>query len=228
MGVPLSTLLELFEVPPPDFDYRPRYNIAPSQQAPVAVWRPEGRRLDLMRWGLVPPWAKGSPSANPLINARAETVHLRPAFRAAFRVRRCLVPADGYFEWRKQETPGEGRGGKTPFWIHREGRQPMAFAGLWEPSGETGETPSATFAILTTEAAAAVRDLHPRMPVILPREVWGEWLSPKTPPDSLLPLLVPYAGQDLRAFPVSPLVNSPRNDSPLLVEPVRGPDPRQP
>lgn len=223
LGVPLEILLEVFEVPPPHFDYRPRYNVAPSQEAPVAVWKPEGRRLDLMRWGLVPPWARDSAGGTRLINARAETVSRKPAFRDAFLRRRCLVPADGYFEWRKEEDPAGRSSWKTPFWIHQEGREPMAFAGLWGLWGEGKDPPSAAFAILTTEATSAVRDLHPRMPLILPREAWEKWLEPDTPAAVLLPLLVPHPGPDLRAFPVLPLVNSPRNDSPLLVEPAGGP-----
>jgi putative SOS response-associated peptidase YedK len=176
--------------------------------------------MGLLRWGLVPSWAKEPELGSRLINARSETVAEKPAFKGAFRRRRCLVPADGYFEWRKDEAEKAGRPAKTPYWIHREGRRPLALAGLWEKWEPRDGSPLYTFAILTTEAAAAFREIHPRMPVILPQGEWARWLKPGAVPEELLPMLRPYQGEDLRAYPVSTLVNSPRNDLPACVEPV--------
>jgi len=190
----------------------PRYNVAPSQEAPVIATnegKPAGRR---MRWGLVPFWADDPSIGNRLINARSETAHRKPSFRHAFRKGRCLVPADGFFEWKK------AAGGKIPFWVHMESREPFAFAGLSErwsdPEGETLET----FTILTTDANEFLRPIHDRMPVILPRSQWEAWLDPGAAEEHLRSLLVPYPSDSLSVKEVSRRVNSPANDDPGCLE----------
>jgi putative SOS response-associated peptidase YedK len=205
---------------PPEF--HPRYNIAPGQEA-LAILGPWGaHEARLLRWGLIPAWARDPAIGFNTINARAETAHRLPAFRAAFRQRRCLIPADGFYEWRRDAE------GKTPFWIHLAGEQPFAFAGLWEEwAPPDGGPPLRTFTILTTEAAEPVRPLHPRMPVILPPEHYARWLDPAVQDPALLqPLLRPAPAlvQALQARRVSRLVNSPRNDSPACLAPL-APDP---
>jgi putative SOS response-associated peptidase YedK len=152
-----------------------------------------------------------------LINARSETVAEKPSFRSAFRRRRCLVPADGFFEWKREEVQG-GKPTKTPFWIHRRDRALFTFAGLWERWEPEGRPPVHTFTILTTEAAPGIAHIHPRMPVILHPRAREVWLAARSDPSSLQSLLHPYESQDLQAFPVSTLVNSPKNDDPACIE----------
>ena len=196
----------------------PRWNIAPTQQS-LVVCRDPGtgeRRLDLLRWGLVPRWAKDPAGAARLINARAETVATTPAFREAFRRRRCLVPADGFYEW--QAVPGAAR--KQPYTVQLASGQPMAFAGLWEAwrdpaSGEVLRT----FAILTTDANPFLAPLHRRMPAILDRGTWRAWLGDDAaPPEHLLALLRPCPDEALHAWPVAPRVGNVREDDPGLME----------
>ncbi len=208
---PADIVAERFRVAgfPP---FRPRFNIAPQQEAPVVV---EGaaRRLLTMRWGLVPFWSKDPASGYRMINARAETAPERPSFRGPFRRQRALVPADGFYEWRR-----EGKG-KRPFALRLSSREPFAMAGLWDrwktPDG--GELLS--FTILTTSANEAVSAVHDRMPVILPREAEDAWLDPTASDGALRALLVPYAG-GMETVPLSTAVNNPRNDGPELLTPV--------
>lgn len=223
LSVPLSNLVDAFDVPPPDFEFSPRFNIAPSQEVPVVAEDGAGRRMGLLRWGLIPSWAKDPALGSRLINARAETVGEKPSFRNAFRRRRCLVPADGFFEWKREEGGG-GKGGKTPYWIHLESREAFAFAGLWEKWTPAGGPPIHTFTIITTEASSKIREIHPRMPVILPPEDWGAWLNPTSDPAGLPDLLAPGESLLMTAHPVAPLVNSPRNDDPRCIERVEPPD----
>jgi putative SOS response-associated peptidase YedK len=204
----------------------PRYNIAPTQEVPVLRQRrePKGERtLQSLRWGLIPSWAKDGKISASLINARAETLDEKPAFAAAFRKRRCLVPADGFYEW-----VGEGEGeGKQPYLILRRDGAAFAFAGLWErwtPKAGGKESPSIdSFTIITTEANALLRPLHPRMPVILPEADYALWLDPDAPPENLKPLLASADEETLRYYPVSKRVNSARIDEPDLAEPT-GPE----
>jgi putative SOS response-associated peptidase YedK len=220
LTVPLSNLVDAFDVPPPDFGYQPRFNIAPTQEVPVIAQDDRGRRMGLLRWGLIPSWAKDPAMGSRLINARSETAAGKPSFRSAFRRRRCLVPADGFFEWKK-EGEGEGRKpSRAPFWIHLATREPFAFAGLWERWGPEVGLPLHTFTILTTEASPEMSHLHPRMPVILPPRARDIWLDPESDPPALQGLLRPFPGSSLRAHPVSTLVNSPRNDVPECIEAV--------
>ncbi len=193
----------------------PRYNVAPTQ--PVAVVPNTGeRRLDFFTWGLIPSWADDPKIGSRMINARAETLAEKPSFRAAFRRRRCLVLADGFYEWRK-----EPRGPKTPMYIALKSGEPFAFAGLWEtwhsPLGD--EILSCT--IITTRPNELVRPIHDRMPVILPESAYDVWLDPaEQPPDVLSPLLGPYPAEEMAAYEVSPAVNNPANDMPECIAPL--------
>jgi len=197
-------------------DIPPRFNIAPSQ--PVAVVANDGQNhLDFFVWGLIPSWAKDPQIGNRLINARAETLAEKPAFRAAFRRRRCLVLADGFYEWR--QDPGQKS--KTPLFIQLKSRQPFAFAGLWEiwHAADGSEIRSCT--IITTRPNEMIETIHNRMPVILSPEAYPLWLSPEEKVSAeLTPLLVPYPADLMAAYPVSRLVNSPHNDTPELILPV--------
>jgi putative SOS response-associated peptidase YedK len=218
LSIPLSNLVDAFDVDPPDFQYPPRFNIAPSQDAPVIAQDSEGRRMGLLKWGLVPFWAKDPKIGNRMINARAETAADKPAFRQAFRKRRCLVPADGFFEWKKVEPAG-GQPSKIPYWIHRADTSPFVMAGLWERWEPQQGSPLHTFTILTTDAVPEIRPIHPRMPVILSRDSAEEWLAPGARPEKLTSLLRPFRG-GLHSHPVSTVVNSPRNDGPECIESV--------
>jgi putative SOS response-associated peptidase YedK len=194
-----------FQVPVHD-RIRKRFNIAPTQQAPVIRNTKEGaREVAMLRWGLVPSWAKDVAVGNKMINARSEGVEDKPAFRAAIRERRCLVPATGFYEWKGD--PGR----KQPFAITLPDRPIFAFAGLWESWKPAEGEPLETFTIITSEANAAVAEVHDRMPVILPKEAEADWLS-GAPPEACA-LLKPYEGVvNLRA--VGKLVSNPRNDVP--------------
>jgi putative SOS response-associated peptidase YedK len=201
----------------------PRYNSAPTQAVLAIRAEPDGRRaLIPLRWGLVPHWSKGIDHRYSMINARAETVHERPAFRDAFRRRRCLIPTEGFYEW--QTTPS----GKQPHLICREDRAPFTMAGLWErwqdPTRSTEQPALESCTIIVTEANALVAKLHDRMPVILPDEAHAAWLDPNLDdPDALRALLQPLSPEGWTAFPVSRAVNNPRNNGPELIAPLEIP-----
>jgi putative SOS response-associated peptidase YedK len=189
---------------------RRRYNIAPTQEAPVVRAAAGGaREAAMLRWGLVPAWAKELAVGTRMINARAEGVEAKPAFRAAIRQRRCLVPASGFFEWKGVA------GRKQPFAIRPAGRELFAFAGLWETWKPADGAAVETFTIITTEANEAVAAIHDRMPVILPREAEDAWLEGN--PDEARALLKPYAG-DLELRAVRSLVSNVRNDVPECLD----------
>ncbi len=200
----------------------PRFNIAPTQDA--AVVRPvQGgaeRELAMLRWGLVPSWSRGPDSRYGMINARAETVAEKPAYRAAFRQRRCLVPADGFYEWRQQG------GRKQPYRFCLKEGGAFALAGLWESwSGGENETIE-SFTIIVTDANALVRPIHDRMPVIVDPVDHDAWLDAEgTAVSEALALLRPFEAEAMTAYPVSPRVNSPRNDDAECVAPIEGPAP---
>jgi putative SOS response-associated peptidase YedK len=183
-----------------------RYNIAPTQDAPVVRMAPDGaRELRLLRWGLVPPWARDLGAGTKMINARSEGVESKPAFRAAFRERRCLVPATGFYEWKG--APGR----KQPYAITLAARPLFAFAGLWESWQPQGGAPVQTFAILTTQANEAVASVHDRMPVILEREHEAAWLTGSTA--EALAILKPHAGE-MRLRAVNRAMGSPSLEGP--------------
>lgn len=219
-----SRIAEHFSLDPerlPD-DLGPRYNIAPTQDVPaVGPSARGGRGLTFMRWGLVPRWADDPSNVSSLINARAETVHEKPAFRDAFARRRCLLPADGFYEWRAED------GGKQPYYLRMPGDEPFAFAGIWERwrardgAGETARSVESC-AILTTDAAPAIADLHDRMPVILPLEAYDLWTDRSVERrEELADLLEPPGETPLEYHAVSRRVNTPANDDPSCVEPLQ-------
>jgi putative SOS response-associated peptidase YedK len=195
----------------------PRYNIAPSQ--PVTAVRAastrSGREIALLRWGLIPSWSKDPAIGNRLINARSETVREKPSFRNAFRRHRCLIPANGFYEWRRQE------GGKQPYFVRMRDERIFAFAGLWERWESPAKGVIETCTILTTAANPVLAPIHDRMPVILPPAEYARWLDPEfLDADSLAPLLVPFPPEDMLAFPVSPRVNAPSVDDMKCIAPL--------
>ena len=197
--------------------FTPRYNIAPSQ--PIAAIRIDPdtatRTLAMLRWGLIPSWAKDPKIGYQCINAKAETVAEKPSFRAAFKKRRCLVIATGFYEWQVQ-----GRA-KQPLWIGLKRHRPFAFSGLWDQWKPTEGEPLETCTILTTEPNELLAPIHNRMPVILAPTAYDQWLNPTFQrAESLKALLRPYSSEELTAYPVSTLVNNPRNDVRQCLEPV--------
>jgi putative SOS response-associated peptidase YedK len=215
LATPADDLVEAFDLPGLTFDYFARFNIAPGQNAPVVAEDGRGRRMGLLRWGLVPAW-KDEPGAG-FINARAETVQTKASFREAFARRRCLVPADGFYEWRKEDA---ATGGKRPFWIHPVDGSVLSFAGIWESWSRPGADPRHAFAILTTEASADVSHVHDRMPVLVGREDRARWLDRTTELPSLLPILGSAPVGTLVCRPVDVRVNRVGEDDPGLIEPV--------
>lgn len=204
-----QALAEFFETAPlerPVTPPLPNFNVAPTQEAPVVVDGP--RRFEVMRWGLIPIWAKDARIGRRTINARAETLADKPAFRAAFRARRCLVPADGFYEWTGP------RSHRQPLNIHRADGHPLALAGLWESHAEFGPT----FTIITTAPNAYVAAFHHRMPAILEPGDWNAWLAAEDEdPAWRAALLRPAAEHVLTSYPVSSAVNSVANNGPGLI-----------
>jgi putative SOS response-associated peptidase YedK len=213
----------------------PDYNVAPTKEVYAVVERPPsedkeadpGRQLRVLRWGLIPSWAKDPAIGNRMINARMETVAEKPAFRRAFSSRRCLLPADGYFEW--YPTAELGKGGKPlkqPFFIRPKDGGVLAMAGLyeiWRDPTRDEDDPDRfrwTCTVITTEAEDDVGMIHDRMPLMVERDRWSAWLDPRRPKDTLLDLLTPAAPGKLEAFPVSKAVGNVRNNGPELVEPL--------
>jgi putative SOS response-associated peptidase YedK len=196
---------------------QPRYNLAPTQQVPAVV-NDGARQLTLLRWGLVPGWARDVTIGNKLINARAETVAEKPSFRTSLRRRRCIVVADGFYEWMQSARP------KRPFLFQRRDGRPFVIAGLWEEwHPHDGGPVLRTCTLVTTQANALLAPYHERMPVILGREAWERWLSPQTmDPAQLMPLLVPAPAGEFTAHEVSRVVNVPANDVPECVAPLAG------
>lgn len=194
-----------------------QYNIAPTDVVPGIVDRGNGRELLFFQWGLVPSWAKDPSIGQKLINARGETLGEKPSFRAAFKRRRCLLPTDGFFEWK-----GE-KGHKQPLFIHLEPSHPFAFAGLWE-EWESPDGALVTCTIVTTEPNALIQTFHTRMPVILDRGNYDAWLDHKNEDvRSLTSLLAPYPAERMAMYPVSRSVSNPRFKEPLTIVPV-GPE----
>jgi putative SOS response-associated peptidase YedK len=195
-----------------------RYNIAPTQPVPVVRLNPhtDESHLELLAWGLVPSWAQDPSIGNRLINARAEAAAQKPAFRAALRYRRCLIPADGFYEWKRLP---DGR--KQPYLFRLADEELFAFAGLWEHWQDAAGNELESCAILTTAANEIVREVHDRMPVILDRADYATWLDPALQnPAQLQPLLRPLHAEQMISHPVSPYVNNPRHDDPRCVEPM--------
>jgi putative SOS response-associated peptidase YedK len=197
----------------------PRYNIAPGQEAPIVRAAAGARRLAMARWGLVPSWAGDPAVGNKSINARAESLAEKPSFRDSFAARRCLVPADGFYEWRS-----EGSRRKTPYHLRPAGDEVIAFAGLWDAwRMAPGDAALETFAIVTTDASPDLRDLHDRMPVVLPRAAWATWLSLDSEAEALQRLLRPAPQGFFVPRAVGERVNSVANDDPSCLDPSTQP-----
>lgn len=237
-------LVQLFHVAdwPADEVLAPNWNVAPTDDVWAVLERaprgsdgiePAGRELRPMRWGLVPSWAKDVSIGSRMINARVETVHEKPAFRRAFVRRRCLLPADGFYEWQQARDPATGRTRKQPYYIHPEDEQVMALAGLYEywrdPAVKRDDDPHAwlvTCTVITTEATDAAGRVHPRMPLALTTDHYDAWLDPaRRAPDALRALLSRPADGHLDARPVSTAVNNVRNNGPQLLDEVEPPSP---
>ena len=196
---------------------KPRYNIAPTQQAPVVRISPTDNQLhiDYLKWGLIPSWAKDPAIGSKMINVRSETVDEKPSFKSALKHRRCIVPASGFYEW--QEVDGK----KHPLYIRLKDDSLMMFAGIWDhwksPDGEAVES----FSILTTSSNDLIQQLHDRMPVILNPQHKDIWLDIQvSDPEQLKPYFAPYPSSLIEVYPVSDLVNSPKNDSPDCIQPI--------
>ena len=200
----------------PQSNLRPRFNVAPTDEMPIVRIKDGRREVGLLKWGLVPSSSKDARDAAKLINARAETVAEKPAFRSAFRHRRCLVPADGFYEWKKV-TPKE----KQPYFITLKDKAPFAFAGLYEWWIPREGPRLETFSIITCAPNALVAELHDRMPVILGPESWSAWLGEQLlSPDKLKSLLKPFPAERMESWPVDKRVGSVANDDPSLIVPT--------
>lgn len=202
------------KLPFEEFSERPRFNVAPSQMVPIVRIDGNGHRiLTAARWGFMPAWAKKGSQAQP-INARAESIATSRMFRQAFLERRCLIPADGFYEWQGAKPP------KQPYFIHLKDDDVFAFAGLWERSApDEGAEPIETFTIITTEPNEIARPIHNRMPLIVHQADYSRWLDPGTAISEVRKLMRPYEADDMEAFAVSPAVNSPKNDDDRCVKP---------
>lgn len=213
LSTPGELVAEVFEVDE-SLELKSRYNIAPTQAAPIVrASRQHGRVLSLARWGLIPYWAKEASIGSRTINARCETLAQTASFRDSFRRRRCLVPADGFYEWQKRG------GAKQPFHLTLADGTPFAFAGLFDRWRQAESEWIESFTIVTTEPNSLLEPIHDRMPVILPRESYELWLDASVEePEGLRPLLGPYPAERMLATPVGTFVNSPQNDSARCVE----------
>jgi putative SOS response-associated peptidase YedK len=211
-------LVRYFDAAPPTPNHPPSWNIAPTQPGLVLRRNPQTgtRHLDVLRWGLVPRWAKDASGAARLINARAETLLEKPSFRDAFQKRRCLVPMDGFYEWAQDATP------KQPFAVALRSGAPMAVAGLWEGWQQPDGTWLRTYSVITCAAAGRQARLHPRMPVILPPEAWAAWLGEAPVGDArLLELLGPAEDRLMAFWPVPNRVGRVAENDPELITPTR-------
>lgn len=197
--------------------FAPRFNIAPTQPV-LAIPNDEQNRADFFVWGLIPMWAKDPSIGNRMINARGETLEEKPAFRSSLKYKRCLILADGFYEWKASP----GRKTKTPFFIQMKDRKPFAFAGLWDSWNSPDGSQVKSCTIITTEPNELMEIIHNRMPAILHPRDYARWLdpSPQTP-DQLKPLIRPFPADLMDAYPVSTLVNTPANDTPELIRPMK-------
>jgi len=209
----LATLFDLIDGP----KLSPLYNVSPTQSVPAIRLNTEkkARELTMLKWGLIPGWAKDHAISYRMSNARSDTVAQKPSFRSAFKRRRCLMVADGFYEW--QKTNGK----KQPYFIGLKDEAPFAFAGLWEHWQDPEGEPVESCTIITTDANDLVKEIHNRMPVILKPKDYDLWLDPEMQDvEKLQKLLVPYAPKEMKAYPVSLMVNNPTNDNPKCVEPL--------
>jgi putative SOS response-associated peptidase YedK len=200
-------------------NFPPRYNVAPTQPVPIVRMAQGKRQFALVRWGLIPAWVKDPRRFTLVINARGESVLDKPAFKNAMKYRRCLFPADGFYEWERKD------GMRRPYFVRRKGGGPLAFAGLWEswmgPNGEEQETA----AIITTDASPSIAHIHDRMPVIVPPETFDFWLDPKVDAEMAMAVVAPAKDEAIEHYQVSRAVNRHENDAPMMVEPLTEPEP---
>ncbi|MFW5863092.1 MAG: SOS response-associated peptidase [Spirochaetota bacterium] len=210
---PLEIIAEQFGIEVIDLDLSPRYNVAPGQQVAVII-KEETRIMVNLKWGLVPFWAKDPSIGNRMINARAESVLEKPSFKNAMKKRRCLIPASGFYEWKKDGKV------KVPHYFRLKSGNPFGLAGLWETWKDPGGNELKTFTIITTEPNELAARVHNRMPVIIPENGYATWLDIANPPEEAQALLAPYSADRMEAYPVSTMVNSPANDTEELVRPV--------
>lgn len=204
----IASAFNIAQIPP----LEPRYNIAPTQLIPSILSAPGGeKQLQMLRWGLIPSWAKDAKIGAKLINARAETVSEKPSFKAAFKRRRCLIVADGFYEWQRQEKQ------KQPYYFRLQNAQLFAFAGLWEQWKSPDEDIINSCTILTTEANDLLRPIHDRMPVILESKDYGLWLDSEAQQPQLQQLLRPYQANLMTSYTVSTKVNNPKNNTPECI-----------
>jgi putative SOS response-associated peptidase YedK len=219
---PPDELAAYFGAAPPERLLEPSYNVAPTDEVYAVVARDGHRRMGTLRWGLVPAWADDPKVGSRMINARAETVATKPAFRRAFQRRRCLLPADGFYEW--QQVPG--RRARQPWFVHRADGEPLALAGLWERWSDPAVADAApvfTCCVITTPANADMAPVHDRMPAVLAPGEWDRWLDPGEDDLAVLAALLRPAPDGLLALrPVSSAVNNVRNQGPELVDAVPG------
>lgn len=208
---PLDALAIILDLESPGFEFEPRYNAAPTQILPI-ILNESPHQLSMLRWGLIPSWAKDRAIGNKMLNARAETVLEKPAFRNAFQKRRCLIPVNGFYEWKK--TPH----GKIPHHITHTTESVMTFAGLWEFWHDPEGRELRTFTILTTEPNEIMAPIHDRMPVIISPADRAKWLDSGTPIEELVAMLKPCPANWLKTDEVSTLVNSPAHNGPEILE----------
>ena len=208
-----EVIAERFHVVLPEALFKPTYNAAPAQKQ-LTIVNAEPEVITVSTWGFVPEWASGRKEVKAVINARAETVAIKPFFRQAFRAKRCLVLADGFYEWQKLE------GGKVPYRITLKNEEPFAFAGIWSTIHDAAGKEHQTFAIITTEANELMAPIHNRMPVILQERDEEDWLNPQVSLDDAQAMLAPFPAELLTAYTVSPKVNSPANNTPEVIERV--------
>jgi putative SOS response-associated peptidase YedK len=217
----LSRELErIFNAHPATFEIQPSYNVAPTQEIPVIVQQEDARHIKKRRWGLVPFWAKDTSIGSRMINARVETLTTKPSFKAALKHRRCLIPANGFYEWKGKA------GSKQPYYFHLPSGEPFAFAGLYEiwedKEAPPGAGPYKSCTIITTEASDSVKDVHTRMPLILKPEAYDEWLDPDIKEPGRIEEILNKGGvRDLERYPVSKLVNQVGNNSRECMEPLK-------
>lgn len=208
-----DAIIDRFELPSDTLDFKPRYNIAPTQFLPVITNQGE-KKLEIMKWGLIPFWAKDIRIGNKMINARAEGIEIKPAFRKPLRSQRCLVPATYFIEWKRDGKE------KVPYLIKLKDKEIFAFAGLFDEVKDADGKPLRSYTIITTEPNSYMEQIHDRMPVILKKEDEYKWLNPDIhEPDQLLPFLKPYSAEDMEAYIISSKVNNPFFDDEELISP---------
>ncbi|MBC8253012.1 MAG: SOS response-associated peptidase [Ardenticatenia bacterium] len=213
----LDDIVREFEIERVQAQLRPSYNVAPTQEVAVVVRDQGVNVLDKMVWGLIPSWARDPGIGSRMINARSETVHEKPSFKGPFKSQRCLIVADGFYEWQKTN------GGKVPMFIRLRSRRPFGLAGLYDVWKTLAGEKITSCTIITTNANQLVRPIHNRMPVILSHSDQAVWLdAAPQPTERLLSLLAPYPADEMEAYAVSRMVNSPKNDDPRCIEPVGG------